>query len=88
MAINEAVLKGTATDWKLSVELRRPHSGNYCCLVGKVIAASGVERLAALQLCSTPVSQDVLAEFESDLMCTLEDAIAGLVGVQPLLGLQ
>jgi len=87
MAPTPDVLKNTSTVYTLTVEIRRPHSGAYVCLTAKGRGASGEEHLAALQLCGTPVSQDVMAEFESDLMTTLEDTVARMVGLQELLGL-
>jgi len=82
------LLKGTTAVYTLTVEVRRPHSGAYVSLVATGRGASGEASLKAFQLTSTPISQDILAEFESDLMCTLEDTLARMVGVQELLGIE
>jgi len=87
MGTTPEVLKGTSTVWALTIEVRRPHSGAYVVLTAKAVGKADVEHLVALQLCGTPVSQDVMAEFESDILCSLEDSVARLVGLQELLGL-
>lgn len=87
MSIDTVALKRTHAVYTLTVEVRRPHSGAYCVLTCSGRGAAGVDSLVALELAPTPVDDDVVAQFESALLAQLETAVAGLVGMQPLLQL-
>jgi hypothetical protein len=75
------------TEFRLTVSIKRPHSGAYAVLEATGHGKSGAQYLIALEMTRTPISEDVLSQFETAIFCTLESRVEELAGIQPLLPL-
>jgi len=86
-ALDDIALKRTHAVYTLTIEVRRPHSGAYGVLTAVGRGVAGEEVLVAMEMANTPLSLDVLAEFQCAVMSHLEETVARMIHVQPLLGL-
>lgn len=87
VSIPEIALRRTHPVWTLQIEVRAPHAGGYVVLSATSRGAAGVDNLVSLEMASTPMHPDVMCEYESAILAALENAVAGIAGLQPELPL-